>query len=261
MQDPNDVPDFNWKKWGKRGGVVALVGLAGFVGAMALHEPTRKKVLASIDPFLCAAHNKKGAEVKKELFQDLRGDVLEIGSGSGANFAFFPQRNFLYTAVDSNEHVVESLKDSANTHGLPDMLINTVTQDVREYLKSAPSGSFDSVVSTVSLTSEDSDSELLSEVYRVLRPGGRFFFVEHTKSEGLGRFFQPVLNPLRRYASVSGHALLFLGEMLLYVCVTFHLIYLCSVISMFHHLHILLQTFLGQEGRLQPRPTSSPARE
>ena len=61
------------------------------------------------------------------------------------------------------------------------------------------SGSFDAAVSTLVLCTVGDQARALSELRRVLRPGGRLLFIEHVRSQAprLARW-QERLNPLQR---------------------------------------------------------------
>ncbi|MBA3450659.1 MAG: methyltransferase domain-containing protein, partial [Chloroflexia bacterium] len=56
---------------------------------------------------------------------------------------------------------------------------------------------FDTVVATLALSSIPDDRRAVGEVWRVLRPGGRFLLLEHVRSPLLPvRLLQRVLDPL-----------------------------------------------------------------
>jgi ubiquinone/menaquinone biosynthesis C-methylase UbiE len=62
-----------------------------------------------------------------------------------------------------------------------------------------PDQTFDSVVSTWTLCSIANVEQALQEIYRVLKPGGRFFFVEHGLSnEPKVQVWQNRLNPVQK---------------------------------------------------------------
>ena len=65
---------------------------------------------------------------------------------------------------------------------------------------------FDAVVCTWTLCSIPNISQALSEVYRVLKPGGQFFFIEHGLSvePGVGRW-QQWITPLQRRVADGCH--------------------------------------------------------
>jgi len=57
---------------------------------------------------------------------------------------------------------------------------------------------FDAVVSTWTLCSIEKVEQALSEIYRVLKPGGKFYFIEHGLSnEPQVQLWQNRLNPLQ----------------------------------------------------------------
>lgn len=112
-------------------------------------------------------------ERKRALLGPLRGDILEIGPGAGANLPYL-QPDVHWIGVEPNVHMHPPLRDKARRCGLQaDLRIG-----VAEHLE-VPDGSVDAVVSTLVLCSVDDVAATLKDVLRVLRPGGRFVFIEH----------------------------------------------------------------------------------
>jgi ubiquinone/menaquinone biosynthesis C-methylase UbiE len=113
-------------------------------------------------------------EHRKRLLSQAAGSVLEIGFGTGLNLPHYPQSVHRITAADPN----------VGMHRLAQRRIrcSTIPVDHRvsrsEQLPLADD-SFDCAVSTFTLCSIPGVSQALSEVFRVLRPGGRFLFLEH----------------------------------------------------------------------------------
>ncbi len=131
---------------------------------------------------------------RRSLLADVSGDVLEIGFGTGLNLAHYPEAVQRIVTVDPN----------AGMNGLAQKRIEAsgVTVDQRllsgEALPMADQ-SFDSVVSTWTLCSIPKVEQALGEIQRVLRPGGRFFFIEHglaADNPGLQRW-QNRVNPIQ----------------------------------------------------------------
>jgi ubiquinone/menaquinone biosynthesis C-methylase UbiE len=111
---------------------------------------------------------------RAELLADIQGEVLEIGFGTGLNLAHYPSAVTRLTTVDVNPGV----------HRLAEVRLKKSALPVRAALLSGeslpmPDASFDAVVSTWTLCSIPDVESALQEVRRVLKPGGRFYFVEH----------------------------------------------------------------------------------
>ena len=124
------------------------------------------------------AHHRHFADRKRALFSRL-GDgvgpptVVEIGAGAGPNAAFFPEGTH-WVAVEPNVHFHAHLRAEAARHGLA----LEIRDGSAEALPVADAEA-DAVVSTLVLCSVTDPEVALAEVRRVLRPGGRFVFVEH----------------------------------------------------------------------------------
>lgn len=111
---------------------------------------------------------------KDGAFDDLIGPVVvEIGSGVGANFARLPQGVPLI-GVEPNEQMHARLRQRAAQHDIPLQLVLGVAEELP-----LADGSVDDVVCSLVLCTVTDLDRTLSEVKRVLRPGGRFRFVEH----------------------------------------------------------------------------------
>lgn len=112
---------------------------------------------------------------RKTLLQDLSGDVLELGCGTGANLAFYPQTIKHLVLAEPNSYMQQQLDLKLKNYS---HLSASVLEGVAESIP-APDNSFDAVVSTLLLCTVNNPTLALSEIHRVLRPGGKLLFIEH----------------------------------------------------------------------------------
>lgn len=113
------------------------------------------------------------AALKKSLFTNLHGEVLEIGAGTGPNLSYYLP-GIHWIGVEPNPFMHSYLKQEAERLGL-NVEIHYETAERLDI----EDNSMDAVVSTLVLCSVDNLAAVLQEVLRVLKPGGRFLFLEH----------------------------------------------------------------------------------
>lgn len=112
-------------------------------------------------------------ERKQALFANIHGDVLEIGPGTGPNLPYYP-RDIHWIGIEPNPYMHSYLKKEAERLGLNIDLRSGTAERL-----DAEDNSIDAVVSTLVLCSVPDLPGTLQEVLRVLKPGGRFLFIEH----------------------------------------------------------------------------------
>lgn len=141
------------------------------------------------------------AQYRQQILATVRGEVLEIGFGTGLNLSYYPEEIHRIVAIDANPGV----------HALAQKRVQTaaVTVDHRvlngEQLPMSDC-SFDSVVSTWTLCSIANVEQALAEIYRVLKPGGQFFFIEHGLScERSVQKWQTRLTPIQKIIGDGCH--------------------------------------------------------
>jgi ubiquinone/menaquinone biosynthesis C-methylase UbiE len=110
---------------------------------------------------------------KSRVFTDLPDRVVELGSGVGANLSYLDPGTTL-VAVEPNPAMHPRLERAAQRHG-----ITLELHDVPAEQLALPDESADLVLSSLVLCTVADPSQVLAQVRRVLRPGGRFVFVEH----------------------------------------------------------------------------------
>ncbi len=129
---------------------------------------------------------------KAALFGGLAGDVLEIGPGGGPNLRYYAP-DVRWIGVEPNPYMHDYLRERATQQGLDvDLRLG-----MAEALPAADN-SMDAVVSTLVLCSVDDQAQVLAEIRRVLKPGGKFLFIEHVaapRHTGLRRV-QNAVRPL-----------------------------------------------------------------
>jgi SAM-dependent methyltransferase len=110
---------------------------------------------------------------KRSLFAGHPNEIVEIGPGVGANFRYLSPGTRVI-AVEPNPQMHGALRAMAVRHGVSVDLVARSADDT-----GLPDDSVDWVVCTLVLCTVTDPVATLSEIRRILRPGGRFVFVEH----------------------------------------------------------------------------------
>jgi len=121
---------------------------------------------------------KEMSEQRTLALQEVSGDVLEIGLGSGGNLPYYPKTIQRLTAVEPSSGMHERAKNRVIETG------RTVEwhQAKGEQLP-FEEGRFDTVVTTQLLCSVEDVDKVLKESFRILKPGGQYHFLEHVISK------------------------------------------------------------------------------
>ncbi|TDJ59640.1 MAG: class I SAM-dependent methyltransferase [Nitrospina sp.] len=132
--------------------------------------------------------------LRAQYLQQVSGDILEVGFGSGLNLPYYSSR------VDR----VYALDPSRVAHRLAAQRISVApfpveTVDLREGIIDLPDHSVDQVVTTWTLCTIPDALSALKEMQRVLKPHGRYHFLEHGRSpEKRVSQWQDIWNPLQK---------------------------------------------------------------
>ena len=140
--------------------------------------------------------------LRKEIIGQARGLVLEIGAGNGLNFAFYdPDQVERVEAVEPDPAMLRYARERVKTARVP----ITLTQAPVEALPFADE-TFDSAVATLVFCSVTDPVRGLSEIRRVLKPGGTLLLVEHVRAKGaIAARLQDVVTPMTRLLAGNCH--------------------------------------------------------
>ncbi len=128
---------------------------------------------------------------RARLVADATGDVLEIGVGRWPNLKRYRSGDRL-VGVDPNRRGVFLVRRRIRRFR-PDAQIVYAPLEALPF----PAASFDTVVSSLALCTARDQAATLGEIARVLRPGGRFLFLEHVRARGpLAAWLQRAATPL-----------------------------------------------------------------
>jgi ubiquinone/menaquinone biosynthesis C-methylase UbiE len=133
---------------------------------------------ALYDPMAASAERRWMGEHRSRLLAGARGAVLEIGGGTGANLPHYRDIDRV-TVAEPDSFMRKRLGQKLAEASVPVEVSNAGAEALP-----FPDGSFDTVVSTLVLCTVPDQESALDEVRRVLRPGGRLFFIEHVRAEG-----------------------------------------------------------------------------
>lgn len=113
---------------------------------------------------------------RTDLLSKVQGDVLEIGSGTGANLlSYYPKSIKSLVLTEPDPDMLALLNSNINSSYNGKISAENYAADALKFRDD----SFDTVVSTLVLCSVDSPEASFAEIKRVLKPDGKFYFIEH----------------------------------------------------------------------------------
>lgn len=140
-----------------------------------------------------AMGNKDTTRLRSEWIPRARGDVLEIGIGSGLNLDFYSAEVQHVHGVDPSAELQQMARKRAVEHRAT---VEFLLQSAEETLP-LPDNSIDTVVMTWTLCSIPDPLKALHQMGRVLKPSGKLIFIEHGQSpDSSVAAWQDRLNPL-----------------------------------------------------------------
>ncbi len=116
---------------------------------------------------------------RAELLARLSGDVLEVGAGTGLNLPFYPPGLTRLVLSEPDRHMRRQLTARRPTTDATPWELSDASLDELPF----PASTFDAVVGTLVLCSVPRPAHALGEIHRVLKPGGRFVFLEHVAAD------------------------------------------------------------------------------
>ncbi len=118
-------------------------------------------------------------EWRMSLLSQAKGELLEIGAGTGVNLPHYPERVTQMTLSEPDMQMRKILQKK--TLSMQKTRVNITHWGIESI--DMPDSSFDTIVSTLVLCSVPHLENSLKEIYRLLRPQGTFLFLEHIISD------------------------------------------------------------------------------
>jgi ubiquinone/menaquinone biosynthesis C-methylase UbiE len=147
-----------------------------------IYEATWGRLFAfGYDRFLAATEEAGLRDMRRELLSEASGRTLEIGAGTGANVDLYPPAVTELVLSEPDRFMAAKLRAKH-----PDAEVTEAPAEKLPY----EDDRFDTVALTLVLCTVPDPPGALREIARVLKPGGRFLFLEHVRSEepGLARW-------------------------------------------------------------------------
>ena len=139
----------------------------------------RKRFFAAMYDGQMRRSEKAGlTDMRSALVAQAEGTVLEIGAGTGGNLDHYrPGATFL-TLTEPDIYMFKRLERRAQAVAAAALVLRSPAEDLP-----FEDDTFDTVVSTLVLCGVDDQPRAVREIRRVLRPAGRFLFLEHVRAD------------------------------------------------------------------------------
>ncbi|MEB3068727.1 class I SAM-dependent methyltransferase [[Mycobacterium] vasticus] len=135
-------------------------------------------LFARIWTFMSSRETEWLRDRRRENLQGLSGRVLEVGAGTGSNFAFYPDTVTEVVAIEPESQLRQVATEVAAGAPVP----VTVLASTVEALDAA--SAFDAIVCSLVLCSVNEPEEVLRGLFALLKPSGQLRYFEHVASAG-----------------------------------------------------------------------------
>lgn len=152
-------------------------------------DTTDNPFFARLWTFLSNHETEEIQRLRTENLAGLTGRVLEVGAGTGTNFAYYPATVTEVVAVEPERRLAPQARKAAAKAPVP---VTVSTGTVERFLSDGDGKPFDAVVCSLVLCSIDDPDSVLRQLFSLVRPGGELRFLEHVGSTGLRGRLQKV---------------------------------------------------------------------
>ena len=157
----------------------------------AVHHP----IFARVFDRMSEREERMGqAEHRQAMLEGLSGRVVELGAGNGINFRHYPAAVSELVAVEPEPYLRARAEQAARRAAVPVTVVDGLGGELP-----FEDASFDAAVTSLVLCSVPRQRPVLSDLFRVVRPGGELRFYEHVRARDPRRArFQDAITPVWR---------------------------------------------------------------
>ena len=152
-------------------------------------DTTDNPFFAKLWTFLSNHETEEIQRLRTENLAGLSGRVLEVGAGTGTNFAYYPPTVTEVVAVEPEVRLAPQARDAAAEAPVP---VTVSAGTVETFLRDSEPEPFDAVVSSLVMCSIDDPDTVLRQLFSLVRSGGELRFLEHVRSGGVRGRIQKV---------------------------------------------------------------------
>lgn len=120
-------------------------------------------------------------KLRSQYVPQASGKVLEIGIGTGLNLAYYNKQEVELTGLDPAAELTGQARERAQKLELPIDMLGVSGESIP-----CEDQAFDALVCTWTLCSIPNVTGALAEMHRVVKPGGKLYFVEHGRAPDAG---------------------------------------------------------------------------
>jgi ubiquinone/menaquinone biosynthesis C-methylase UbiE len=149
---------------------------------------------AGYDRFLAGTERAGLRDRRHALLASARGRSIELGAGTGLNLEHYPAGVTELVLTEPDPHMAKRLRRRAESASRAAEVVEAPAERLP-----FEDASFDTAVLTLVLCTVPDPPAALTEIARVLRPGGQLLFLEHVRSEepGVARWQDRLETPWR----------------------------------------------------------------
>lgn len=139
---------------------------------------------------------------RSKIVPKASGNVLELGCGGGINLQFYDRsRVTKLTGLDPSAGLLDYTRAEAASRGIDMEIVDGIGESMP-----FADDSFDTLLTTFTLCSVQDGKQVLAEMRRVLKPGGKILFLEHGRAPDKGpEKWQQRIEPLWKHIAGGCH--------------------------------------------------------
>ncbi|RUS20218.1 S-adenosyl-L-methionine-dependent methyltransferase [Endogone sp. FLAS-F59071] len=121
---------------------------------------------------------------KTNLLSQARGTILDVGAGHGHSFKYLPRAQITRViSLEPNELMHPKIAAAAASAGLSPSQVEISNVPIEQIFAHYSAGTIDIVYCNLVLCSVKDPKGAISNIYDLLKPGGKLMFLEHIRAE------------------------------------------------------------------------------